>query len=548
MRKLIFGVILLFLPAALLLLAQQEQEQETVREEVKVVNVEVPVRVFYKGEPVANLNRADFKLYEDDKLQEITGFNVKRSKIKFQDIALQVEEKKTYLSRYFVLVYRITEYSPSIKKGLKHIFDKVLREQDELRVFVNDKSLYFANLSGKPECQNKVDRVLAEQSKKARQRLQSYLRALEQQVDRTKFKMFLKDMAIAGNAGSTNDRQKSLYLKQFLQRYLQVWREYKKRYLIPDIDIYYNFAKHLEGIKKEKWVINFYQMEMFPQISIAGEARRMVNKYITQLRLSSSADDKSYARILDRMLRDIDRELNMVDEFPSEAISKIFYKVEAAFHTIFMRSSLRIVSQDYNYKKVSSDIENSLREITKTTGGTLVATNNLEKAMDTIGEKENIYYLLTYSPDDPGKKGKIKITVNKRKHKVIYDDNMRADYLKGYLAKKESQAPVSTAGGPAIRIKNLEFKDKKLSISVDGFYLQKTSGGPAGKMGIRIRVKNIQGASLFDQQKALALNKDDISITIPFNNLKKGKYDIIVDVKDLLSGKTDTKLIQPKIK
>ena len=45
-----------------------QQEDLKLREEVSVVNMEVPVRVFYKGKSVDDLNKNDFKLYEDGKL------------------------------------------------------------------------------------------------------------------------------------------------------------------------------------------------------------------------------------------------------------------------------------------------------------------------------------------------------------------------------------------------------------------------------------------------------------------------------------------------
>jgi hypothetical protein len=38
------------------------QEQEKIIEEVEVVNIEVPVRVFSKGAPVGGLKKSDFKL------------------------------------------------------------------------------------------------------------------------------------------------------------------------------------------------------------------------------------------------------------------------------------------------------------------------------------------------------------------------------------------------------------------------------------------------------------------------------------------------------
>jgi hypothetical protein len=317
---------------------------------------------------------------------------------------------------------------------------------------------------------------------------------------------------------------------------------------MPDIDSYYYFAKHLEGIKKEKWVINFYQMEMFPQISMSGKTRRTIRKFINALHTSTNPENVDIARILDRLLNDIDRALNVSQDFPAEAISKIFYKVDAAFHTIFMRSTIGIISQDYNYKAVSTDIENSLREITKATGGTLVTTNNLVQAMDAIGEKENVYYLLTYAPDNPHKTGKIKIVVSDKKYKVLYDDNIRADYIKDYLAGKEKETNLPQNPDTAIRIADLKFVENVLSISVDGFYMRTTSGVQSGRMDIRIRVNYIHGVNIFDQRKTLDAKKPGITVTLPFKNLKKGDYDIVVFVKDLFTEKSDMKFIQPRVR
>jgi hypothetical protein len=40
------------------------QNEDNIREEVRVINIEVPVRVYDHGKPVGNLTKADFTLYE----------------------------------------------------------------------------------------------------------------------------------------------------------------------------------------------------------------------------------------------------------------------------------------------------------------------------------------------------------------------------------------------------------------------------------------------------------------------------------------------------
>ena len=282
MKRLCFGFVIFLLTAGILLCAQpvQEQEQATVQESVKVVNLEVPVRVFYKGKPVDNLSRDDFKLYEGKKLQAINGFNIKRNKIKLQEIGLEMGEQKIRPSRYFVLVYRVTQFTPPFKEGLKHIFDTILTEQDEVRVFINNENLYFFNLADKQACYRKVDRAIMKESANARQLMNAYFKKLEQQVDKRKWDLLLRQITVGKPEDRINMRRRQMFLKQFLERYLQVFREYKRRYLLPDINSYYNFARHLEGVKKEKWVLNFYQMEMFPQLAMSGKARRIIRRFI----------------------------------------------------------------------------------------------------------------------------------------------------------------------------------------------------------------------------------------------------------------------------
>ena len=80
MKKILLFLIIFFLVVIPFL--RPQQEEEPIKEKVEVVNVEVPVRVFYRGKPVDNLTKQDFKLYERGKLKEINGFYIKRKKIK----------------------------------------------------------------------------------------------------------------------------------------------------------------------------------------------------------------------------------------------------------------------------------------------------------------------------------------------------------------------------------------------------------------------------------------------------------------------------------
>ena len=514
MRKIIMIIVIIMLLVFLPLIGQEAETKPEVKEEIKVVNVEVPVRVFYKGKPVNNLSIADFKLYENKKKQTISSLNIVRRKI-------EVENKKP---RYFVFLFRAFHFNEQFREGVRYIFENMLMKEDTLMVLVNDDSMMIDRLTDKEDAFFRLEKLITGQSKSDRGKLSSYLKRVEQEIDLRSFKYSLSQ----GNFISVQD---------FLKKYLRIWKDYKQKYLLPNLNRYYQFSKQLEKIKKEKWVINFYQMEMLPNIIIPLEIKRSLDRFTDNLLESPQAESVSYGRILRTLSNEIEKETNIVFDFPVEEISKLFYKADATFHTIFMRTTIGVEQRDHESMKITSDMEKCLGEITRATGGKLVSTNNVRDAVDTIVEAENIHYILTYAPKNSGKAGKLKIKAGKKKYKVLYDDNMRADYVKENYRKKT----VQQGQLPKIRVKELSFKDQKLSISIENVFLKKTGTVKEGWIWIYIRIMN-NFIMVFNQAKQLTTQKEIVSIDIPLSGLRKVTH-IAVEVKDLNTRKRDSKYI-----
>ncbi|MCK4835415.1 MAG: hypothetical protein KAT17_02195, partial [Candidatus Aminicenantes bacterium] len=309
------------------------QQDEVLQESVRVVNVEVPVRVYYQGKPVDNLTKNDFKLYEGRKLQDIHGFILKRKKIKTQEMELDAEQVQTLMGRYFVLVFRITHYNRYIKEGLDYIFETVLNESDQLLVFANDRTEFFKSLADRASVKAKLDRILHDVSLKARTKMLMYLKEIENLVNKHKFEMSLRS---AGRGGGSIH----LVVEEYLRKFLEVWKIYKKKYLIPDINKYYNFARFIKNIDKEKWVINFYQFEVFPDIIISSDSMLRIQRLIGGWQVSENQELTSFSRILSRQMIEIEKELSVARDFPSEEVAKIFHNVDTTFHSIFMKTTL----------------------------------------------------------------------------------------------------------------------------------------------------------------------------------------------------------------
>ena len=525
-KSLLTGLIIIILLAHSL---TGKQEDEVLRETVRVVNVEVPVRVIYRGKPVDNLTREDFTLFERGKKQQIHGFIVKRKKINIQELKLDADRVMTRKKRFFVLVFRITHYNDHIKKGLDHIFDSILTENDQLLVFANDKSAYYKFLNDKSSVKARVNTLLDEVSKDARTLLLMHLKNIEKAVEKHKFEMTLL------NAGRA-ERDFHVMIYNYLEKFLEIWNEYKNKHLIPDINKYYNFAQFLKRIKKEKWVINFYQFEVFPDIIINSESMRRIRRLVGTWQASDNPELVTFSRLISRLLAEIGRELSVAKDFPYEDVAKIFHNVDTTFHSIFMKSTFASLLQDAEYREVASELENSLRALTKRTGGKLVVSNKLETALDQIGDIEDIYYVLTYAPANPDKVGRIKVKLKNRKYKLVYSPNLKSGYLGQYLEDKQKQIK-------AINIEDLRFGQGRLTFNVSNFYMDSEEGGV---IRIHVRIENLKGKTVFNQRKIIKATRDNIRININLNMLenKTGEHNIVVDVNDLYTTIRDTCLLK----
>jgi hypothetical protein len=508
MKKLCFvGMIFLF--GLSFLSFAQDQDNQVLREEVSVTNIEVPVRVFHKGKPVDNLSKADFKLYENEKLQAINGFFLKKKKIDIQRYELKAKERKEiFPSRYFVLVFNLIDYNSKLDKGLDYVFDKILKNTDQLLLMVNKKISFYDDLSDKEEIRNQIKNLLREKGRISSRRLSNLIKHIERKV------LDLK----------TQDDSKKDIITPFLREYYFTWQTFKKQYLMPTVEEFYYFANHLESIKKEKWVINFYQVARYPQIRDTSP-------------LAEVLKPRMDTREFHKMNFDLKAEM----EFPASEVSKLFYKVNATFHSILIPTERNTISEDLELIDISTALENCYREITKKTGGSLIASANLESALDTISEKEDVYYMLTYEPENSKKTGKIRVELTGKNsgYKVVYDKNMRASYIKDFLAKKE-------AGNPDIKIKEMAFKDKKLQLLINGFLLkkEKKKREASGQVVVHVRVEDKAGKTLFDKNKKLNPANTTTSIEIDFTWMTNGKYYILTDVLDEFTGNTDLEFVQ----
>jgi len=496
------------------------QEEDT-REYVTVTHVEVPVRVVLKGRPVADLQRGDFRLSEDGEAQEIQGFYMMRKRIDTQRVKMASGRTEQARPRYFVLAFRITNLTDELRDSVRRFVDDILRPEDQVLLFINNRTLFFKRIDDVETVYTLIQESLRDEALKARFVFEKFYQQVQQSLNQTRMKALLsgsKSMTPADN------------MILFLNDYLRMWKEYKTRYLVPDIDTFYHFARLLETIQMEKWVIAFYQFEKFPQIKLSGDLRHGIQDLIGYLQMARS-EDNAKARILSKLLTEVDVEMRVSDDFPAEEISKLFLRVGATFYSLFFTSYMDIGDPDFEFKEVSNDLENTLRAITRNTGGELIVSNRLETSLNEVSAREDIIYMLTYIPRRKEKRGRIRVEVGDRRYRVLYDDNIRADYIEDYLQKKDGAVK-------PVRLHDLDFRDKTVLFSVCDYRFNPAEAKSSGRVSLHLVVKSRSGEILYDQQKVVQPERPDTRVEVDFGWLKTGQYDLVIDARDLVTSRS----------
>ena len=526
-----------------------QDAEEVIAEKVKVVNVEVPVRVFAAGKPVTDLNKEDFTILEDGKRQDINGFQIIRKKIA-APAETGAEVKPAEPSRYFVLVFRTYNFNDSLRKGLAYTFDKILRPQDRLLAFVNDFSQEYASLEDKEKVLLEIEQNLQDQCKILHDNMFAKLKEIDECVKSMRWEP--RDGELPAIPGWESP---AAPVWEFLRRYLELLREYKRQFLTQSVDRYYFFSRYLEKVGGEKWVIQFCQKEMLPRLKESSDIMRHIYDSISAFEAATSPGQMqdmsptdfqlvkelpAYAIQLTQMLRDIELEANTGVGFPSEDVSKLFYKVNATFHSLLINTDIDTRSFDLEYKQISADgLEQSLRELSAKTGGTVISSTNVESSLAKLAEKEDSCYMLTYAPRGEVI-GKIRVIVERKGCTVLYDDNQRADYIDKYLEKM--------AGAKSeVKIEGLSLAGKRLSLTLSGYTLAKLKDEITGFIGVHIRVKNDKRKDVYNGNKIYKAGSPSFGLSLDFPNLEPGRYDVVVDVIDQVGGILRTEFIQPLV-
>jgi hypothetical protein len=507
-------------------------------ETVTVKNVKVAVRVYDGKKPVAGLKKEYFRLLVNGEPREINGFFTLRKEIKAntgtQDSASPAPGASAR-QRLFVLLFNVAGYRQDLADTLDYFFKTVLRPRDRLMVMTNH--YYFPQWKiGSPE------RTKAEILKlldKEKHRLRGELKRFEMEL-KAQAAMLKSDVAAAIEIERNTQNDMSIHIsnlfKNFFLTYRFVLEDLRGQFLDFPADHYIKIARYLQGRQGDKWVINFFQVSRLPMLDQMGELFKTLDFHIER-GIGGGGDRRNASRQIQTMYMEFLAQAQGREAQILKDISKAFLNSGATFHTMLINPMINTFSTDFKYMPVSSNTEILLKKLTRLTGGSVLSSNKIGKFVDRIATREDIVYTLTYVPPaDTSKSSKIKIKIfageapNKKnkKYRLVYDDQ---DRIKAF---KKAEKKIDRLG-PDLEIQKLVYYNQSLIVKLDNIKLMHYDGKDFGAVQARVKVLDKHSKTVAGFQKVFKGISGQGMFQAALPKLPRGKYNVVLEVKDLFS-------------
>ena len=343
--------------------------------EVRVVNIEVPVRVFNGDAFVDGLTLADFELTEDGVPQSLEAVYLVR-----KSAVARKEEAKTFrpeTSRFFYLLFEFYDYHPKIADGVREFVAKVLEPGDRLVLATPMKTYELKKdvlaATPKPRIAETINELVRRDiliGASAYRRAFDDLKRLI--ADRTTSQGTIDPSMELGGEGSIQE-----YFMQYqvlLQR-LESLRHVDEPKLIE-------FADYLKAKEGQKFVFVFYQREFIPTMDRKQQATMFGTDVVT-----------------DGYLGDLFDFYKRNTSFNTDRLKKAFAAAGITVHFLMLTSNAddTPVTQQTEH---SEDFIKPFTEMARATGGISASSANAAAMMDRASAASENYYLLYYTPKD----------------------------------------------------------------------------------------------------------------------------------------------------
>jgi VWFA-related protein len=390
--------------------AQKAEPQSTVREEARVVVVEVPVNVTDReGHPVQNLKAEDFEVYDDGKPQKITGFEVLDQRQNLAPPAPGEPPLNPAASRHFLILFDISFASPrgvvAARRSARDFVVSRMKDLDTAAVATYSVEtgvrLLLPFTSDRTQLASAVDTLglptLAERSPDP-------LGLIITQPNPSTTSAF----ATAPTGQETLDFALGEAIENMQMMFLKSFRATYRDRVARLLDSMSRLALALDSVPGRKHIL--YLSEGFDSRELSGES-------------ISNAGAKEAEWAIRGQTWKLDNDIRYGNTSLKNAMTRalaLFNRSDCIIHTVDiggLRASLNMTPGD-----VPVNGQDSLFYFSEETGGEFLKNaNELGPALDQLLERTGLIYLLAFQPyriPENGKFHSLRVKVRNKSYRV----------------------------------------------------------------------------------------------------------------------------------
>jgi hypothetical protein len=468
-----------------------QQAQDKVKEYIRVVNVELIVRVFDQGKLVSGLRKSDFRLSEDGQALKINGFNeFHRTMAPAPDTAVSgpvaATVQVTTKPRLFILYFWLFEPGVDYQQALDYFFKAICRANDRV-LLISLRRVYEIS---RPDEIASQRLALAADLDDFTRRVANYRRKA------------LSGMQIDASQGASESSRYSYFSGS--QTPLDV-----------DIKQFREFAASLKNLEMEKWVLVFCQRNL-ALFSAPGFASRTL--WAQSNAIQGGYDiEGAWSDFLDFIKKSGSGRQPLV-KFNKAEMEKMFIESGATFHLLVLDSKNKNnpLSEEAHYEEIKTGWQDVFAAISSATGGAVLEETDMTGALQKFSRQQDVYYILTYEPANKAQlKRKIKVELPGRNYDLFYNNE-------GLQRRIGSFAII-----------DIEWQEPVLKLKVENYLLDLQPQGIAGHVSLTIRAVPEQGEEMtIARELMLPEKKPEIQLKLRFPAI--GNYHLFIEAVDQL--------------
>ncbi|MBU1338891.1 MAG: hypothetical protein KKD56_07480 [Acidobacteria bacterium] len=394
---LFFSFLFSFLLFCFFVLGDAYLLKQDIQHEAVAVNIEVPVRVYSKGEVIDNLRIEDFELYDDGKLQKIDAlYFLKHSEITRMESREELPDNLPVIQpdtqRHFVLIFQMMKYLPEVGEALDYFFSDVLQKDDTLVVMSPIKTYQFRKEDfQKAPLVGFADQLKAKLKKDILDYSFEYGALLRQLIQ-----------AMSNSSGEDGSVSWNM-IRMLLER--------MRDHIYLDPTRVKNFASYLNDLEGQKHVILLFQNELMP---------------------FPKSDDPELELKKFELVQESSMNLEEIRNYYAESSIHFHfsYITRRENQMLDITRQLSFESMQLEFIEFKQDIFSVFKDIADTTGGITDSSYNARISFQKAVEAVENYYLLYYTPNNyraDGKYHTIKLKIKEGGYRIVHRQGYIAD-------------------------------------------------------------------------------------------------------------------------